>query len=91
MIDGEIPGFILIKCYGMCLGNEEFTHELLFACVKYKYRKIGILKNMLSKIPKEWKIWLEANSNDIENVGKIWKKCGFLYHTTYQECRIYKN
>ena len=81
MIDGKIPGFVLIKCDGF----EEFTHELVFAIVKNKYRKQGILKEMLSKIPKEWKIWLEAKSNDIENVENIWEKCGFVYHKTIDE------
>jgi len=89
-INDEIPGFILIKCCGDGM-DEQFTHELVFACVRHKYRKNGILKNMVSKIPKEWNIWLEANSNDIENVENIWEKCGFSYHTTIRdEYLIYK-
>ena len=79
-IDGEIPGFILIKrCNG---GFDDFTHELVFACVRRKYRNKGILKNMITSIPKTWNIWLEANSNDIENIENVWEKCGFSYHTT---------
>jgi hypothetical protein len=92
-IDDEIPGFILIKCCGdgLEVEDEGFTHELVFACVRYKYRKNGILKNMVRKIPKEWNIWLEANSNDIENVENVWGKCGFSYHTTiHDEYLIYK-
>jgi hypothetical protein len=90
-IDGELPGFILIKCCGDGLGEEGFTHELVFACVRYKYRKKNILKNMVNNIPKEWNIWLEANSNDIEHVEKIWEKCGFTYHMTInEEYIIYK-
>lgn len=77
----EIPGFILIKCCGGGIGvSEGFTHELVFACVRRKYRKKGILKNMVNRIPKEWNIWLEASSADIENVENIWEKCGFLFH-----------
>lgn len=91
-IDDEIPGFILIKCCNeLGMGSEGFTHELVFACVKPKYRKKGILKNMVNRIPKEWNIWLEVNSNDIENVENIWEKCGFQYHTTINgEHLIYK-
>ena len=81
-IDGEIPGFILLRCYNNKINDEEFTHELVFACVRYKYRKNGVLKNMLSNIPKEWNIWLEANSKDIEDIENVWKKCGFTYYTT---------
>lgn len=77
-IADEIPGFLLIKC---CNGGfKGFTHHLEFACVRHKYRRRGILKNMVNLIPKEWNIWLEANSNDIENVENIWEKCGFSYH-----------
>ena len=75
-IDDEIPGFILIKCSNHFDG---FTHELVFACVRPKYRKKGILKNMVNRIPKEWNIWLEADSTDIKNVENIWEKCGFSY------------
>ena len=90
-IDGEIPGFILIKCCGDGLGCDEgFSHELVFACVRPKYRKKGILKNMVNLIPKEWSIWLEANSNDIKNVENIWEKCGFQYHMTIRRNLIYK-
>ena len=90
-INGEIPGFILIKCSGDGLYNEDFTHELVFACVRPRYRKNGILKNMVNKIPKEWNIWLEANSNDIENIKHIWEKCGFIYNTTiHGKYQIYK-
>jgi hypothetical protein len=90
-IDGEIPGFILFKCTGDGFDCELFTHELVFACVRPKYRNKGILKNMITKIPKKWNIWLEANSNEIENVENIWEKCGFTYHTTYQgKYLIYK-
>ena len=90
-IEDEIPGFILIQCCGNGIGvSEGFTHELVFACVRPKYRKKGILKNMVNRIPKEWNIWLEANSMDIENVENIWKKCGFFYHTTIHGHLIYK-
>ena len=36
----------------------------------------------LPTIPKEWNIWLEANSKDIEDIENVWKKCGFTYYTT---------
>lgn len=88
-INGEIPGFILIKCCGGCFEDEGITHELVFACVRHKYRKQGILKNMVNNIPKEWNIWLEAQSNDIENVENIWAKFGFSYHSTIFEHLIY--
>ena len=83
--DGEIPGFILMNCCGNKINDEEFTHELVFACVRHKYRKRGILKNMVDSIPREWNVWLEANSNDIENIGSVWEKCGFSYHTTIHQ------
>ena len=90
-IDGIIPGFMLIKCCSDGFDSEVFTHELVFALVRPIYRKQGILKNMISKIPKEWNIWLEANSTDIENVETIWEKCGFSYHTTiHGHIQIYK-
>ena len=92
-IEDEIPGFILIKCLNTMgfYGDEVFTHELVFACVKPKYRKKGILKNMINRIPKEWNIWLEANSKEIENIENIWEKCGFQYHKTiHGEHLIYK-
>jgi len=91
-IEDEIPGFILIKCCNGLggRGNEDFTHELVFACVRPKYRKKGILKNMVNSIPKEWNIWLEANSKEFENVEDIWVKCGFQYHTTIHGNLIYK-
>ena len=73
------------------MGEEGFTHELVFACVRHKYRKRNILKNMVKNIPNEWNIWLEASSNDIEHVEKIWEKCGFTYHITiHEEYIIYK-
>lgn len=87
-IDGEIPGFILIKC---CNGGfDEFTHQITFACVRYKYRNRGILKNMLSTIPKEWNILLEASSS-IDHVEKIWEKCGFVYYDTINGHLLYTN
>jgi hypothetical protein len=90
-IEDEIPGFILIKCCNeLGMGSDGFTHELVFACVRPKYRKKGILKNMVNCIPKEWNIWLEANSKDIENIENIWEKCGFQYHTTIHGHLIYK-
>jgi GNAT superfamily N-acetyltransferase len=87
-IDGEIPGFILIQCTGLGCGSDEFTHNITFTCVRKKYRKQGILKKMLSKIPKEWKIWLEASNNEIEDIENIWKKCGFIYYTTIWDKHI---
>ena len=91
-IDGEIPGFILIN------DSDEFEstqHELVFACVRHKYRRRGILKDMVNSIPKEWSIWLEANSQDIEDIGNVWERCGFSHHTTMKdmcgEHLIYKN
>jgi hypothetical protein len=87
-IDCEIPGFMLIKCCNGGFYEKNFTHELVFACVRQKYRKRGILKNMVSNIPKEWNIWLEANSNDIKNVENIWEKCGFSYYQTINKTQI---
>ena len=90
-IDGIMPGFMLLKCCNILIDNKQFTHELVFACVRHKYRKKGILKSMVNGIPKEWVIWLEANSNDIVNVENVWAKCGFVYHTTiYKSCLILK-
>ena len=78
-IEGKIPGFMLIKCCGDDIRGD-FTHAIEFACVRPKYRKKGILKNMVNKLPKDWNIWLEASSHGIKNVEDIWKKCGFQYH-----------
>lgn len=80
--EGKIPGFILLKCTGKDVDSSLFTHELVFACVRPEYRRQGILKNMINQIPKEWNIWLEASSKEIENVENIWEKCGFRYHKT---------
>lgn len=80
VIDGKIKGFMLIKCDGSIFQNKEFTHELIFACVSTKYRQMGILTDMLSIIPTEWKVWLEATSNEIPNVETVWEKCGFSYY-----------
>ena len=80
-IGEDIPGFIFIDCrHGLTGLEDTFNHYLVFACVRQKYRKMGILKKMLSSIPKEWNLWLEANSNDIRNIENIWKKCGFIHH-----------
>ena len=90
-IDDEIPGFMLIKCTGDGLGTDEgFTHKLEFALVRDKYRKTGILKNMVNSIPKEWNIWLEASDHETENVQDIWEKCGFSYHKNIYGHIIYK-
>lgn len=90
-INDQIPGFILIKSSTDCFGGEEFTHQLVFACVRTKYRNKGILKNMIHCIPQKWNIWLEASSIDIENIEKIWEKCGFLFHQTiHNKHSIYK-
>ena len=89
-INGEIPGFILIKC---CPDDPYKTikgYELVFAYVRPKYRKRGILKNMVEKIPKEWDIWLEACSCEIENVENVWEKLGFSYKATISGIKIYK-
>lgn len=87
-INGEIPGFILINC------DNELSHELVFACVREKYRKKGVLKNMIKNIiPKEWNIWLWFNSTSYE-IETIFKKCGLTYHGTINdgenEHKIYK-
>lgn len=90
-VDGKIPGFILIKCSGVGIGDDDlFTHCLEFACVRPEYRNQGVLKGMINQIPKEWNIWLEASSCEIKNVENIWKKCGFQYHTNIRGHLIYK-
>ena len=78
-VEGNLQGFILIKCYGGdgYFEKDGFTHELYFALVREKYRKKGVLKEMINNIPKQWNIWLEAQSNEIDNVENIWEKCGF--------------
>lgn len=75
-INGEIPGFLLIMCDHSLKG---FTHQLWFACVREKYRKRGILKSMLRKIPAEWNIWLIAANSSCNRVN-IWEKCGFSFY-----------
>ena len=89
-IEGKIPGFILIKCCGDDIKGD-FTHCLEFACVRPEYRKKGILKNMVNLLPKNWNIWLEAYSREINNIENIWEKCGFQYHNTINKKHlIYK-
>lgn len=88
-INGEIPGFILIKCCSNSSQVEGYNHELVFACVRPKYREKGILKSMVNSIPKEWNVWLEANSSEIKDVEKIWEKCGFSYKMTLRQHVIY--
>jgi hypothetical protein len=88
-INGEIPGFMLYQYADF----EEFTYELNFALVRKKYRKKGILKEMVNKLPKDGDIWLEASSNEIDNVENIWEKCGFSFHKTinyFGDILIYK-
>ncbi len=80
-IDGKIPGFMLIKCCGSDIPGD-FTHAIIFACVRPEYRRKGILKTMINQLPDHWNIWLEASSSDIENIEEIWKRCGFQYHRT---------
>ena len=90
-INGEIPGFILIKYDNGEYEGVNFTHTINFAFVKDKYRKKGILKNMVNSIPKEWNIWLEPDSLETElDVEYIWNKCGFIYHTNHFGHIIYK-
>ena len=89
-INGEIPGFILIKCFGDQFEQDGISHEIYFAFVRKKYRKKGILKSMISKIPKEWNIWLEASSTEISHVENIWEKCGFSFYKNMNGRYLYK-
>jgi hypothetical protein len=79
-INNKIPGFILIKCHEQSSKFEDFTHELVFACVRREFRNKGVLKQMVKSIPENANIWLEANSNQIKNIEVIWEKCGFTFH-----------
>ena len=89
-INGEIPGFILIKCDGG-MGEEfqSFTHEIYFAFVRKQYRQRGVLKTMISKIPKEWKIWLESCPGETDNIDQIWNQCGFSLYCKIGNHRIF--
>uniref|UniRef100_A0A6C0D2J2 N-acetyltransferase domain-containing protein n=1 Tax=viral metagenome TaxID=1070528 RepID=A0A6C0D2J2_9ZZZZ len=87
-IKDEVPGFILIKTCD--LDSDLGTHELVFACVRPKYRKKGILKNMMNKIPKDWDIWLEASDYETRNIEEIWKKCGFEYFKKIRRDILYR-
>ena len=97
-IDGKIPGFMLIKCCGSDIPGD-FTHAILYACVRPEYRRKGIFRNMINELPNHWNIWLEASSRDIENIEDIWRKCGFQHHRTIDSSHtlstakhvIYKN
>ena len=91
-INGEIPGFILLRKTDF----EDFEYELYFALVRKKYRKKCILKKMFKENENIGDIWLEAESNEIDNVEIIWEKFGFTFHkeiTTntpyYSEHKIY--
>lgn len=90
IIDGNIQGFILLKCYGGKFQQEGFTTELVFACVRPSYRKKGILQDMINRIPNGWNIWLEASSLEIKNIERVWERCGFSFHTQKDGCLIYK-
>lgn len=75
----KIIGFMLLIEGGMSDIGEN-TYGLNFAYVIKSYRRNGVLKKMISQIPKEWNIWLEANSTEIENISYVWEKCGFQFH-----------
>ena len=90
-INGEIPGFMLIKCYGSDFEEDVYTHEIYFAFVKEKYRKNGILKSMIDQLPLEWNIWLEACSKEIINIEDVWKKCGFKFYKNIDNGRYVTN
>lgn len=80
--EGKIIGFICIKCDGTDVDYKLFTHTIYFALVKPEYRKKGILKSMLSQLPKDWRIWIEVMSGN----ETVWKKCGYNYYKTISSC-----
>ena len=84
-IDGELPGFILLQIDSPDETPDGITHQIYFAFVKRKFRKQGILKSMMAQIPKETNIWLQASSNEIRKVEKVWEKVGFTYVKTINE------
>ena len=70
-IDNKIPGFLLLKptpenSYG------EFT--IFFAYVRSEFRRRGVLRSMLSELPKGCKVYLESSKG---LASSVWKKCGF--------------
>jgi len=69
-INGKIPGFMLLRQHD----GKEYDYHIDFTCVGKEFRKMGVLKNMLSKIPKNSRVSLES-SNDVTD--EIWKKLGF--------------
>lgn len=82
-IGDKIPGFMLIDCCpSLDRYSSDCTHFIEFACVRHQHRKKGILKHMVNQLPREGIIYLEASSNDIENIESVWEKCGFQYDHT---------
>jgi len=69
-INGKTPGFMLLRPSD----GKEFDYHIDFTCVGKEFRKCGVLKSMLSKIPKNSRVSLES-SNDVTD--EIWKKIGF--------------
>lgn len=86
-INGELPGFMLVKCYGGDFTEDGFTHEIYFAYIKPKFRRNGLLKYMVSKLPSNSKIWLEAsNMGELDNTEVVWENVGFKrYYNKYSK------
>jgi hypothetical protein len=72
-INGKIPGFMLLMPHG----DKENCYHIEFTCVGKEFRKRGVLKSMLSKIPKILKLNLESCNHVTD---KIWKKLGFCVY-----------
>lgn len=70
-IDNKIPGFLLLKPTPK-YPHGEFT--IYFAYVRSEFRRRGILRSMLSDLPKGSKIHLESSKG---LASRVWEKCGF--------------
>jgi len=87
----EIPGFILIRWSARTSGIvniiEMYSHEIVYAYVREKYRNRGVLKKMVDSIPKEWDVWIELDKS-ATSLNTIFGKCGFIYNKPIHDPNI---
>ena len=73
-----VDGFIFITKESNY--DDEYDYYIYFALVDKKLRKKGILKRMLTQIPKHWNLKLDVSGDMRDrNNSMIWQKCGFKY------------
>ena len=70
-INGKIPGFMLLV---PTPEDSDFDFTIYFTYVRREFRHRGILKDMLSKIPIDARVYLETSPG---LASQVWEKCGF--------------